>query len=282
MHTKGRLVCVWSPLLHREGCTTTAIAAGLLLHCYTGKKTLILDKGNSLSRMEAYIAKDIEVKYGLDNIKVFDSSIRTEHIDAYATQISKGLYMLAGSRLDREITGEGGSFEGQFLERCLEGYELVVADLDTGVREESRLYLDAADAIIAVTVPNDVLLSRIFERPGMEDDKRYIKDEKAIVVFNKLYEGWDICRLVDKLKRKYGIENAFGVVYDGNVLNACSLSLNFYSFMQEEMKKRKPGYIMQMTEICSYISDMLNLKEEPEKTVSRQSFIGKLLKAGMF
>lgn len=280
--TVGKLVCIWSPVLHGEGCSTVTDAVGFALHHYTGKKILILNKSSSLSLMETYIAKDIEIKYSLDNLKIFRGNIKSDHINTYATQISEGLYMVAGSRINREITGENKGFEELFIKRCLEGFELVVADINTGIREDNVLYLNRADLVLTVTSPNEIILDEIFLYPQRNEIAEYLQDEGTVLIFNRLYEGWDTARVVARMKKKYGIRNAFGLNFDGDVFNACCMNLNFYSFMSRELERGKSPYAHQISDICEYIVQRLYPEEQREEIERGHRRFGRLLKSGMF
>ncbi|HYF75009.1 MAG TPA: hypothetical protein VD757_00365, partial [Candidatus Nitrosocosmicus sp.] len=128
---KGKLICTWSPVLHGEGASTLACSVGFGMQFYSGKKVLIVNKSNSSSHMEKYVDKDIEIKYSMDNLRIFSTGIQTDHVLTYATQVNKELYMIAGSRFNKAITGEPGDFDRLFLDRCLEEFDIVVADIDT-------------------------------------------------------------------------------------------------------------------------------------------------------
>lgn len=279
---KGKLICIWSPILHGEGCSTITNAVGFALNHYTGKKTLIVNKSGTLSHMENYIAHDIEIKYSMDNLKIFNSSIKSEHISTYATQINNDLYMIAGSRINREITKEDKGFEELFIKRCLDGFELVVVDMNTGVREDSGLYLNRADVILAVTAPNDIVLGKVFKYPGFMEVMQYLNDEKTVYIFNKLYDGWNTAKIVDRLKKKYSIRSAYGLNYDGDVLDACCTNLNFYSFMIKELKKSASEYAGQISDICEYLADRLYPEWKNETGVKGHRIFGRLLKSSLF
>lgn len=277
--TVGKLICIWSPLLHGEGCSTITNAVGFALHHHTGKKILIVNKSSSLSQMETYITEDIEIKYNMDNLKIFNCNIKAEHINAYATQISNGLYMVAGSRINREITKEDKGFEELFIDRCLESFDMVVADMNTGISEDTALYLDKANSILAATAPNEIILDHIFKNPRMQEVTRYLKDERTVLIFNKLCGDWDTNKVISRFKKKYDIENAYGLNYDGDVLTACCMNRKFYSHMSKELKKRKSAYAEQISDICGYLMDKLYEEELMENNVQNHRALGKLLKS---
>jgi hypothetical protein len=256
----GKLVCIWSPVLHGEGCSTLACSIGFGMHYYSGKRVLIVNKSNSSSHMEKYLEKDIEIKYSMDNLKIFNSGIKSEHIQTYATQVNAGLFMIAGARLDRKITKENIEFDRLFIEKCLESFDLVIADLDTGVREENRLYLDRAEKIVAVFTPNEIVIDELYQYPEMRKALGYFKSEKTVGLINKLYDGWDATSILHRYKSRYSLSNVFGLNYDGDVLNACCTDKDFYSFLIKEIKRDRNGYANQLTNICEFLVSELYME----------------------
>jgi len=258
--TRGKLICIWSPVLHGEGCSTLACSIGFVIQYYTGKKVLIVNKSNSTSQMEKYVERDIEIKYSMDNLKIFNTGIKTEHILTYATQVNKDLHMIAGSQLTKAITRENIDFDRLFIDRCMESFDIVIADMDTGVREENKLYLDRADNIIAVFTPNEIIIDEMYQRPEMREAHGYFTAKKTVSVINKLYEDWETGKVLDRYKSKYSLSNIFGLNYDGDVLNACCTDKNFYSFLMKEIKCEKNSYVEQLTDICDFLIEALYME----------------------
>lgn len=279
---KGKLVCIWSPVLHREGCSTLACSIGFGMQYFTGKKVLVVNKSNSVSHMEKYVEKDIEIKYSMDNLKIFNTGIRTEHILTYATQVNEGLYMIAGSRLNKSITKENTYFDGLFIDRCLEGFDLVVVDIDTGVRDENRLYLDNADSILAVTTPNEIVIDGLYHNHEMNEALNYLRSGKTVSIINKLYEDWDISRVVDRYKSRYSLSNSFGINYDGDVLIACCTDSDFYSFLMREIKRDKNAYVKQLTAICEFLVRQLNMENKAAESMRYRNIFKRLLRSSIY
>lgn len=280
--TKGKLICTWSPVLHGEGCSTLACSIGFGMQYYSGKRVLIVNKSNSTSHMEKYVEKDIEIKYSMDNLKIFNTGLRTEHILTYATQMNTGLYMIAGSRLNKDITKENIDFDRLFIDRCLEGFDLVISDMDTGVREENKLYLDRADNIIAVFAPNEIVIDEMCQHSGMQEAYKYFKNEKTVSVINKLYEGWETSKVLGRYKNKYSLSNIFGLNYDGDVLNACCTDKDFYSFLMKEIKREKNIYVSQLTDICDFLINELYLENSAAESNRYRSIFRRLVKSSIY
>ncbi len=279
---KGKLICIWSPVLHGEGCSTIACSLGFGMQYFSGKKVLIVNKSNSTSHMEKFVEKDIEIKYSLDNLKIFNSGIKTEHILTYATQVNAGLYMIAGSRFNKEITRENNDFDRLFIERCLEGFDIVIADMDTGVRQENKLYLDRADNIIAVFTPNEIVMDELHQYPGMRGVLDYFTNEKTVGIINKLYDGWETSKVIGKFKSKYSLSKAFGLNYDGDVLNSCCTDKDFYSFLVKRIKKEKNGYVRQLADICDFLDDELYMEKNTMDSIKNGSLFKRLLRSSLF
>lgn len=271
---KGKLICIWSPMMYGEGCSTLACGIGIGLHYFSGNKVLIVNTGNSANHMERYVEKDIEIKYSMDNLKIFNNEIRTEHILTYATQINQDLYMIAGSRLSRDVTKENNEFDKVFLQKCLAGFDLVIADLDIGVRNENRLYLDQADIILAVITPNEIVIDELYDNHGTQDILRYFRDEKTVNIINKLWDGWETVSVTGRYKSRYSLYNIFGLNYDGDIINACCTDKNFYSFLMKEIKGEKNIFVKQLNEICGFLIERLYMERSD---VDRKKY-GNILK----
>jgi len=283
MHgAKGKLICIWSPVLHGEGCSTLTCGTGFGMQYYSGRKVLIVNKSNSASHMERYVEKDIEIKYSMDNLKIFNGGLKTEHILTYGTQINKDLYMIAGSKLNRDITRENSEFDRIFIDKCLDGFDLVIADLDTGVREENRLYLDRADMILSVFTPNEIVIDELYEYPAAREALGYFTDEKSVCIINKLCDGWETARVVCRYKDRYSLHNAYGLNYDGDVINACCTDKNFYSFLMKEMKRGKNVFVKQLNEICGYITGRLSMENNAADKIRYGSIFKRFLRISVF
>lgn len=280
--SKGKLICIWSPVLHGEGCSTLACALGFGLQHHSGKKVLIVNKSNSISHMEKYMSRDIEIKYSMDNLKIFNTEIRTEHILTYATQVNASLYMIAGSRLKKEITRENNDFDRFFIDKCLEGFDIVITDMDTGVREENKLYLDHADKIIAVFTPNEIIMDELYKHQGMKTVFDYFIAEKTVSIVNKLYDGWDTRKILDKYMSKYSLSKTFGLNYDGDVLNSCCTNNDFYSFLMKEIKRDKNEYVHQLSEICDSLLDELYMGKNAVNGIKDKGIFKRLLRSSLF
>jgi CO dehydrogenase nickel-insertion accessory protein CooC1 len=232
--------------------------------------------------MEKYVEKDIEIKYSMDNLKVFNTGIKTEHILTYATQMNKSLYMIGGARLDKEITRENHEFDKIFLDRCLDGFDIVIADMDTGVRKENKPYLDQADKIIAVFSPNKIVIDELYQNQRMKEILEYVKDEKTVSIINKLYDGWETGRVIGRYKIMLSLSDVFGMDYDGDVLSACCTHKDFYSFFMKEIKRDKNGYIRQLSDVCSFLLRELNIEDSAEDCVKHSGIFKRLIRSSLY
>ena len=279
---KGKLICIWSPVMHGVGCSTLACAIGFGMQYYSGKRVLIVNKSNSVSHMEKYVEKDIKIKYSMDNLKIFNTGIKTEHILTYATQMNKDLYMIAGSRLNKEITKENNDFDKLFIDKCLDAFDIVIADVDTGVRKENKLYLDRAEKIIAVFTPNEIIIDELYQHQGVQGVLDYFTDEKTVSIINKLYDGWETCRVLGRYKSKYSLANAFGLDYDGDVLNACCTDMVFYSFLMKELKRDKNGYVKQLSEVCNFLISELYMEDNSADGIRCEGIFRRLIRSSLY
>lgn len=279
---RGKLVSIWSPVLHGEGCSTLACSIGFVMQYYSGKRVLIVNKSNSISHMEKFVEKDIEIKYSMDNLRIFNTGIRAEHILTYATQVNTGLYIIAGSRLNKEITKKNIDFDRFFINRCLEGFDLVIADMDTGAREENKLYLSSADKIIAVFTPNEIIIDELYQHSGLQEALAYFKNEKTVGVINKLYDGWEIGSVLARYKSKYLLSDIFGLNYDGDVLNACCTDKDFYSFLMKEIKRDRNDYVKQLTDICEFLISELYMENKAADSIKYGNIFKRLIRSSIY
>lgn len=279
---KGKLICIWSPVIHGEGCSTLACGVGIGLQYFSDKKVLIVNVGNSANHMERYLEGDIEIKYSMDNLRIFNNEIRTEHILTYATQINKDLYIIAGSRLNREVTGNNKGFDNIFIEKCLAGFDIVIADLDIGVSSENRLYLERADIILPVATPNEIVMDELFDNRGAQETLDYFSDEKAVNIINKLWDGWETAGVTRRYKNRYSLSYVFGLNYNGDVINACCTDKNFYSFLMKEIKRDKSIFVKQLNEICTFLIERLYGEKSTVGAIKQRNFFRKFLRSSIY
>lgn len=264
---KGKVICVWSPLLHGEGCTTIACSLGFGLHLRSRERILIVNKSDSIAGMEKFVEKDITIKYSMDNLKIFNEGINSEHILAYATRINSDLHMLAGSRLDRKITGIGIEFDKLFLEGCTEGYDLTIVDLGTGIEKENSMYLEYADVVIAVVTPNEIVLDQLFSDYMQQTVLGYFTANKAVAVVNKLCSEWNVNSILDRYQEIFSMDRVYGINYDGELLNSCCIDRRMYSFFMNKFDSRRGECMQQLNQLCIAVSDKLGIIRSDEETV---------------
>ncbi len=278
---KGKLICIWSPVLHGEGGSAIACLVGFGIQNCSGRRVLIVNKGGPLNRMEEYVENDIGIKYSMDNLRIFNKGIRAEHILAYATQLNKGLYMIAGSKVKIGAAGENDGFEELFIDRCLDCFDVVIADIDTGTRKENSLYLERADIIIAVFTPNEIVIDELYQDQGMKDALGYFTGKKTIRIINKLYDGWEQGGVLGRYKGMYSLADVFGLNYDGDILNACCKERNLYSFTVKNIMSKKNTYTRQLKEICGFLSKRLNI-ESKKGGAKHEGILGRFAGASFY
>lgn len=279
---KGRLVCVWSPLLHREGCSTLACSLGFGLHRRSAGRVLIVDRSGSISGINSFLEKDIEIRYSIDNLKIFGPGIRADHIKAYGTQVNTELYMLAGSRLEKEPEIGNCEFDRHFIGSCLEGFDLVIVDVGAGMTERKDLYLDSADCIISVCTPDEVMLDQMLRGAIPKSALGHFSGEKTVHVFNKLHSSWEVHSVVGRYRRRYGLKKAFGFEYDGDLLNACCSDRKLYSFLTRRSGDRSCVYMKQLEAICSFVAGELSLAEKHAEAGSDGGLFSRLRRISLY
>lgn len=256
---RGRLICVWSPMLHGEGCSTIACTLGLGLNYISAGRVLMLDRSGSVYGMNCFLDKDIEVRYSIDNLKMLGTSIKADHIRTYGTQVNTELYMLAGSRLEKGQEMQKDEFDRHFLDSCLEGFDLVIVDIGTGLSEIKNMYLESADCIVSVSAPNEYMMDQLFGKAVPKSVREYFTGEKTIHALNKLHSSWEVNSVINRYLSKYGMKNLFGFEYDGDMLNACCSDRKLYSFFTIRYGNRNYDYMRQLEGICSFVANELSL-----------------------
>lgn len=279
---RGRLICVWSPLLHGEGCSTIACTLGLGLNHGSAGRVLMLDRSGSVYGMNCFLDKDIEVRYSIDNLKILGTSIKADHVRTYGTQVNTELYMLSGSRLEYGQEMERNEFDSHFLDSCLEGFDLVIADIGTGLSEMKSIYLDRADHIVSVSAPNEYMMDHLFSKAVPGPVLEYFTGEKTIHAINKLHSSWEVNSVISRYLKRYGIKNLFGFEYDGDMLNACCSERKLYSFFNRRYGDKNYDYMRQLEDICSFVAGELSLAGKHTETTASGGIFRRLRRISLF
>ncbi len=256
MKRKGKLITVWVPGNHGAGGSTVADGIGIMLQHFLGLKTLIVNFSGKRSYLERFLQNDVDVSYSIDYLKSFGSNIEMHEINTFATKLNDRLSIIAGSAL-RDGSGADNGFNEILLDRCLEGFDFVIADVEAGFKEGNKLFLNRADVLVAVMTPNEIMLDDIFNEIINIPICSYLNHDKTIPVFNMMYENG--ARELKRLIYKYGFKSAFGLEYDIKVFNACCKDRKLYSFIKESLKRDTDGFVEQMDELCVLISERLGL-----------------------
>jgi len=256
---KGKLICVWSPILNGEGCSTIACSIGLELNLRSAGHVLVLDRSGSTYGMNCFLEKDIEIRYSIDNLKMLGTGIKADHVRTYGTQLNTDLYMLAGSRLEKGAETQEQEFDRHFLDSCLEGFDIIIADMGTGISKIKSMYLDRADCIISVLTPNEVMIDQLFSKAVPQPVMEYFTAKRTVHVINRLHSSWEVHSVVNRYLNRYGLKNIFGIEYDGDMLNACCSDRKLYSFYAKRHTDRNYEYMRQLENICSFVAGELSL-----------------------
>ncbi|HWI51360.1 MAG TPA: hypothetical protein VNT01_04385 [Symbiobacteriaceae bacterium] len=168
----GPLIAVWSP---KGGTGKTLIAAGLAMHLVrrSGKPTLLID-------MAAGSA---------DVAPLLQASLRPSILDYPAATCRtlshpSGLHLLAGPARLADGPLVTAELAEAVLNRALaEGY-LVVADLDSDLRDSTLITIEKADAVLLVTTP-DLLALYACRRFAQEAEQIGLSLTKFRLVINR-------------------------------------------------------------------------------------------------
>ncbi|MGE5629798.1 MAG: hypothetical protein ACM3TR_01735 [Caulobacteraceae bacterium] len=255
--TRGKLITVFNPYKHGAGSTTIANGLGICLGYYTGKKVLLVNKSGCWSSMERFIEGDIHVQYTIDNLKVYNSSIKGNTIKTYATMINENLYMVAGSTISNEAERHDYDFEERFIEESVKAFDIVVADVPSGVKYENAKYIEKADIIIAVVKYNEIDLDDIYESAGMSNIRDCLSRDNTHIAVNFMDKDWDMPKETERLKKKYGLGETYGFAYDGSVINACCKKRKMYSYLCEELGSENNIFPQQLKEFTDMLMGKL-------------------------
>ncbi|MDF2840372.1 MAG: hypothetical protein K0Q99_1144 [Clostridia bacterium] len=255
--TRGSLISVWVPGNHGAGGSTISIALGIALQHLTNKKTLIVNMGSTRNYMEQYMQNDAISRFSMDYLKSFDLDINAEHIKTYSSAINDMLHVLPNCKIDKEISKVGESFYQRFLESALEAYEIVIVDLETGLCKEKQMFLDGAEVILAVMNQNEMMLKDLLRIN--KQIKGYIQGDKTLAVFNGLMEESNTIKTLSRLNKGLGLKGSYGISFDNNVNKAACCDGKLYSFLKNEMNKKKTHSLMteQMMELSRIVAEKL-------------------------
>lgn len=279
---KGKVICVWSPMQHGEGCTTLACSLGFGLNLRSRERMLIVNRNDSITGMENFVEKDITIKYSMDNLKIFNEGIGAEHIMTYATPINSNLHMLAGSRLDKKITGICSEFDRLFLDGCTESYELTIIDLGIGSERESSIYLEYADIVIAVVTPNEIMLDQLFGSCVKQAALKHFTDNKAVVVVNKLCSEWNANNVIERYREIFSMDSVYGINYDGDLLNSCCIDRRMYSFFMNNFGSRRNECMQQINRLCIEVADKLGIIWTEDEAVMPGSLFSRFRRISLY
>jgi cellulose biosynthesis protein BcsQ len=259
MKQNGRLITVWVPGNHGAGGSTVADGIGIGMQYLIGMKTLIVNFSGKWSYMERFLENDISIKYSMDYLKSFGQAIDFNHINTFSTQINNKLSIIPGTKLQSCGDEDDRKFEKCLLQRCLEGYDFVIADITTGIRDDNKALLDMSDIIIAVMTPNEIMLDDIVNELGKTQILKYLRDSKTIPVFNMMGYKNNIERELRRLSVKYDFEACFGINTDDSVFEACCKDKKMYTYMMNGLEKGTEAFPKQIEELCVLIAEKLGI-----------------------
>ena len=256
---KGKLICVWSPLLHQQGTTIISGGIGVGMEHFTDAKTLIINKSGTRSYLERYMEKDIDVRYSMDDLKVFDKNLTVEQVQAFSTKVADKLYLIAAASVPENADKLDEDFDGFLIGKCLEGFDMVIVDMHSGLALENAKLLQRADLVVCVMSINSIMLKDLFSLPQNASAAEFLWEEKTISVINKIFDGLDTDKELSKLKQDYHIHSLFPIYYDGSVMDAACIRNRLFSYMKSELSRGSERFPQQMAKLCSVISDRFDI-----------------------
>lgn len=259
---KGKLIVVWVPGNHGAGGSTMSNGIGIVLQHLTGKCTLIANMGSSRNLMEQYMQRDMDIRFTMDYLRSFKTSLNAEHIKAYAAVVNEKLWVLPGFRLEGEAAEDKVEFSRSFIPSALEAYEIIIVDIEAGLNSHSSYLLDRADVILAVMNDNDIAFEQLIS--CKEPLKSYVYSEKTIVLYNAIHDKHNEVKLMKRFNKKYKIDSSFGIFYDGKAYAAACHEGQFYSFLKKELVKKRTDstFTEQIIELGHAIRDRLFVEKE--------------------
>lgn len=262
------LIVTWVPGNHGAGGSTIANAVGVALQHFTERRTLIVNYGSPKSYMERYMERDVDMRFSMDYLKSFGDSISAEHIKIYATPINEKLYIIPNSKISSEISMVGEKFNKRFTEESLRAFDIVIIDIESGMNQEKRSFLERADIILSVMTMNEIMLDDLYGSNGDPLIKRFLNDEKTLRLFNMINLPLDIEKELKHINNKYNLKSSFGIMYDNEMQKACCTDRKFYSFMKRQLvsKRNTAGFPEQIKDLCGIIAEksFLTMEEKCE------------------
>ncbi|MFZ5352216.1 MAG: hypothetical protein ACOZCL_05765 [Bacillota bacterium] len=254
---KGKLITVWVPGNHGAGGSTIADGIGIILQYFISLQTVIVNFSGRYSYMERFFENEIDICYTMDYLKSFGCNINIQQLKTFATQINNRLSIIPGTRFGSDYSVRDMEFYDKVLERCLDAYDIVIADIVTGVKNENKALLDKADIIVAVMTPNEIMLDDIFSETGTIPICNYLTDRRTVPVFNMMSSK--NTRDLRRLSGKYGFDCCFGLDFDGMLFEACCRNRKLYTYIVSNLERGTSGFVEQMDELCTMLSERLGI-----------------------
>lgn len=262
---KGQLIVVWNPICNRAGASSLTLNIGTVLSWIAFRKVHISNLSCD-SAIETYFKDDMKINYTLDNLKILRESIDSNSVKMYSTAINDKLNIIGGYQIEKGLIEGVENFSLRYLDEALELNDYVIVDLSN--QREYKI-LEKADTIISVMPMDKILL----EKAQKTKEWEYVLSEKSITVFNNLPIG--IEDEIAELARKYNLTTTCHFPSDPNIQYYTSLKNNLYSYVVEELKKRKIKdlYINQLQELMHLI---LMKEDEELYNIGKKSFWGSM------
>lgn len=246
----GMVVAVWSNSYRRQGSSTFALSLATILECMTYKKVLLIDMDSKESIMDKFIERDIEIKEGLDEIKVYKDMLDINMIKNHLTKINDNMYIVKKNETDCEVNKE---FCEKFIEICKKNFDLVVIKINNKIVSNCRELVNNVDELIYVTEANPILIEDVLNQEYFLK----IKDKKDIItIINKVYKE----QIIHKKILKDIIEDknkVYFIPYDTNLYIEANYERKMYSYIVRSYNE-KTEYIKCIKKVCEYILNKNN------------------------
>lgn len=263
---RGHLISVWVPGNHGAGGSTVTASLGIGLQYLYDIKIMMINLSNKYSYMEKFLENDINMSYSIDNLRGFGENIELNHIEIFSTHINESLSIIPGTKLKKDNNSANTDFELNLIDKCLETYDLVIVDIESGTKNANKKILDKCDLLLSIMTSNEIMLDNFLNDISTCKTLEYILDTKTSVVFNHMNSSIDMDKELLRFNKKYGIRDSFGTVYDKRVFEESCKKRKLYSFLIKGFEAKNNLFVKNLEVLCNGIGEKLDIKMKKTET----------------
>ncbi|HAN10650.1 MAG TPA: hypothetical protein DCP90_08585 [Clostridiales bacterium] len=244
MNKHAKVISVYGGYLHGTGVSTMALSLSIFIQQITDKKVLLINLDNERSLLEKFIERDVDIKHSIDDIKVYEESLKLEVIENHLDIINDNLSLISKSKTGKTSP----EFVDKLIEIAKKKFNFII--IDAGNNPSEKL-LENGDISIHISEYNELIL---------ENTVKNIKNDDTLIIFNKFSIEYSSNLTITSFKKKYSITNEiFTVNYDQDIFTEACEKRKLYSFLIKKLNS-KNTCINNVLNIALYVAEYSKVK----------------------